>query len=346
MQKKLFTIVTLAIFSVVSLTVKAMDVDRLAMAGRKLNAQAAAGLEQQLANDPQNVALRTKLLGYYSRNSYQDPAARRARNSHILWLIANKPESEVLALPYANLNMGLDKKAYEQAKKLWLNYLKSPTVSLKILKNAAAAFMLFDKKLAEAALKRAQVQEPKNPDWALKLGHLYLLQVMANRPAAKSAAAKALQQFTTAYQLSSKDERSVFLQYIAKAALVAGQIEQAQKYAKEMLSNNPKGWNYGNNIYYANIILGEIALQKGDIAAAKQYLIKAGKSPGSPQLDTFGPSMALAEKLLKRGECDTVLQYFKLCGKFWEGRGGKLLAQWTETVKAGKIPKFGVNLFY
>ncbi len=346
MQKKLLAIIiTLAILSVIGLTASA-EVYKLAMDGGKLNSKEAAKLEQQLTLNPQDIDVRTKLLGYYFRKIYKEPSARQAKCNHILWLIANKPEAEVLALPYGELNRTLDQKAYNQGKKLWLKHLKSPTVSLRILENSAATFMIFDKKLAEASLKKAQSQDPKNPKWALKLGHLYLLQTIRNSSEAKTkAAAKSLEQFAIAYKLSSKQERSVFLQYMIKAALAAQQIEQAKQYAKEMLENNPKDWNYGNNIHHANIILGEIAFKKGDIEAAKQYLIKAGKTPGSPQLNSFGPSMKLANKLLQHGERDIVLKYFKLCSKFWKGRGGKQLTKWTEAVKSGKTPNFGPRLF-
>jgi hypothetical protein len=93
------------------------------------------------------------------------------------------------------------------------------------------------------------------------------------------------------------------------------------------------------------MVLGRIAVREGRIEDAKRFLIEAGKSPGSPQLDSFGPDMGLAKDLLEKGERDTVLEYFQLCRKFWEvGRRGKL-DQWTKDVKAGKMPDFGLNLY-
>ena len=40
--------------------------------------------------------------------------------------------------------------------------------------------------------------------------------------------------------------------------------------------------------------------------------------PGSPQLNSFGPIMSLAEELLEQGEPDTVLEFFAECRKFWK----------------------------
>lgn len=92
-------------------------------------------------------------------------------------------------------------------------------------------------------------------------------------------------------------------------------------------------------------MLGRIALKEGKTEEAKQHLIAAGKSPGSPTMDTFGPNMSLARDLLKMGERDVVLQYFELCRAFWKDDFGKL-NEWSRDVKAGKIPDFGANLVY
>ncbi len=74
-------------------------------------------------------------------------------------------------------------------------------------------------------------------------------------------------------------------------------------------------------------------------------MLKAGDTPGSPQLDSFGPNMTLAKELLEKGDQQTVLQYLTLCGKFWKMDNGRL-ARWSETIRAGKIPDFGSNLDY
>ena len=78
---------------------------------------------------------------------------------------------------------------------------------------------------------------------------------------------------------------------------------------------------------------------------AHNRLLEAGKSPGSPQMDTFGPNMSLARDLVEKGERETVLQYFELCRKFWK-LGQDRLDQWTKDVRAGQMPDFGANLLY
>jgi len=144
------------------------------------------------------------------------------------------------------------------------------------------------------------------------------------------------------------EERFYALNDAAKESFVVGKIEDAQKYAQELMTLLPKfqgDWNYGNAVQDANLVLGRIALREGRIDDSKRHLIEAGKSPGSPQMNTFGPNMSLAKDLLEKGEREVVVEYFNLCVKFWEMQDGRL-DKWSQQVKDGKIPDFGANLVY
>jgi hypothetical protein len=133
---------------------------------------------------------------------------------------------------------------------------------------------------------------------------------------------------------------------MATAALAAGAEDKAVAYAQELLRSaqqNDQDWNYGNAVHDGHMVLGLVAVRHGDIPAARQQLLDAGKSSGSPQLNSFGPNMALAKELIKKGERDTVLNYFTLCGAFWK-MGKSRLDAWSETVRNGGMPEFGGNL--
>ena len=86
-------------------------------------------------------------------------------------------------------------------------------------------------------------------------------------------------------------------------------------------------------------------MQAGDLNQAKQYLLAAGQTPGSPVLNSFGPNMLLAKELLEKGERAVVLQYFELCAKFWKLHTDKL-EDWMALVSGGRVPNFGANLIY
>ncbi|HEX8549918.1 MAG TPA: hypothetical protein VF681_00045 [Abditibacteriaceae bacterium] len=120
-------------------------------------------------------------------------------------------------------------------------------------------------------------------------------------------------------QPSSPSKATPSLQQMALQAFGNGDTQAATQYAFQMLKENTnrKAWYYGNTIHGANQILGLAALRERRTADARRYLIAAGKTPGSPQLDSFGPPMALAQALLEKGEKDTVIQYLDLVSKFW-----------------------------
>lgn len=121
---------------------------------------------------------------------------------------------------------------------------------------------------------------------------------------------------------------------------------KAKEYATELLLEGQAdghSWNYGNAIFDGHIVLGLLALRHDDVTTAGHELLEAGKTPGSPNLNSFGPDMSLAEELLKKGEKDTVLQYFELCRKFWK-MGAERLDSWSAAVRQGQIPAFGPNL--
>jgi hypothetical protein len=97
-------------------------------------------------------------------------------------------------------------------------------------------------------------------------------------------------------------------------------------------------WNYGNAIHDANRYLGLSSLRAGKVDEAADFLVLAAKSTGSPQLDTFGPDLDLANALLKRGKTQAVIEYLQGVHHFWEmdnGRTGK----WIAAISKGEKPE-------
>jgi hypothetical protein len=173
----------------------------------------------------------------------------------------------------------------------------------------------------------------------------------ANGQPGTNLAAKSLAEFEKAQsQTSPAVPGSPRLVDMAQMALAAGDLEKARTYANELLGPGlqwSRGGNAGNALFHGNIVLGRIALREGKMDDAKKYLLEAGKTKGSPVLNTFGPSMTLAKELLEKGETNAVLEYFQECGRFWPSYGGEnKIAEWTAEVKEGRTPDFGANLIY
>jgi hypothetical protein len=142
--------------------------------------------------------------------------------------------------------------------------------------------------------------------------------------------------------------RFVILPDWCKCAVKRGQNDRATTLAQELLDlahRYPNDWNYGNAIHHGHMVLGRVALAAGDVAKARAELLAAGQTPGSPQLNSFGPNMRLAQELLRVGEHDVVLEYFEHCRRFWS-MGDKRLAEWIDDIARGRAPNFGPNLDY
>ncbi len=321
---------------------------KLARLGRQMTADEKAALEEHVSINPNDVEARTKLLGYYfSSGRLRDPEAQSARRRHIVWLIENSPESEVLGQPYGQLIREIESEGYGQAMEAWKKAIQDSPENLSVLGNAANYFLLSNRELSAELLLKAQAIAPDDPRWSLLLGRNYSLGLVSlpEGAARKATAKRAFQQFERAYGQSDSLGRAAILSDVAKSAFEAELFDEAKKYAEEMLKDGAEDWNLGNNVHHGNLILGRIALSNGNVDEAKSRLLLAGKTPGSPQLISFGPNMQLAKELLERGEQEVVLEYFELCKGFWKSANGKL-DQWAEDVKASRTPQFRGNLLY
>jgi hypothetical protein len=136
-------------------------------------------------------------------------------------------------------------------------------------------------------------------------------------------------------------ERFYSSEDLIEEAYTNKEYELTKKLAKEYLELAlvyRGDWNYGNAIHDANRFLGLISIHRGNIDEATVYLLKAGKSTGSPQLDTFGPKLDLANELLKLGKSKEVLIYLKDIRSFWEMDDGNII-KWIEDIESGGQPE-------
>jgi len=127
---------------------------------------------------------------------------------------------------------------------------------------------------------------------------------------------------------------------IIKSAYLAGNDDEVQSLAREYLtlaSTYRCSWNYGNAIHDANRYLGLVSLRHGNIREAASFLQLSGKTPGSPQLDSFGPDLDLADGLLKAGEIGPVTQYLTDVKLFWKG-GRAQIDRWLAAIARGETP--------
>lgn len=153
-----------------------------------------------------------------------------------------------------------------------------------------------------------------------------------------------------------RDALELARQSFVVACLEAGRnLDEAQVVARQMLAHTRSNtWNYGNVVYDAHSALGRIALRQGDRATARQELRAAGQTPGSPQLNSFGPQFTLARELLEQAEPadrEAVVAFLGDVARFCANpdqapayRKADLLKAkakfetWQEEIRAGKLP--------
>ena len=164
-------------------------------------------------------------------------------------------------------------------------------------------------------------------------------QLATQKAAVLSFAQKALAKLEVA---SSEEQQFYALPNAAFAAYHLERWDDGKTYAERALSladSFTDNWNLGNAVHTAHTIAGLLALRQGDRAAAVDALHASGTTPGSPQLNSFGPTMQLAIALLEVGERHAVMSYLTQCSTFWK-MGSASLAIWPRKIAAGEMPNF------
>ncbi len=102
--------------------------------------------------------------------------------------------------------------------------------------------------------------------------------------------------------------------------------------------SNSGHWDAGNAVHWGHIAIGFVHLERGDVDMAANHLLEAGKCEGSPQLDTFGPDLELANRLIEANQCSAVVEYLRLCSTFWQTRR-RVVEKWILALARGKTFK-------
>ncbi|MCA9229560.1 MAG: hypothetical protein KDA57_02830 [Planctomycetales bacterium] len=346
-------------------------VSQLLAQGQLLSPAQAKGIEEKLQDNPEDLPSRVALMGYYQKLEGRHPSSEGPYAQLILGLIKHHPRSQLasrtgyLLLPREG-NMG-DEKAWVAGGKLWLEHVKAYSTDPVIAGNAGIyhytdIFRAEAQDQAIALLQQAHELDPQNGQWVWFLGDIYSSKSSAFETTAdqrQAFAKQSLEYLEESMRLSDRQASAVQKSSeLAAMAHAAGEFEKARSYAKERLqaaTPQSESWNYGNVIHNMNVILGRIALQEGKLDEAKHYLLEAGKSPGSPQLNSFGPQFTFARELLEQGEKAVVIEYLDSVGKFWadpEARDpsnqnsvrvaqehAQLLAKWKKEILEGTIPQ-------
>lgn len=108
--------------------------------GANLSADQVQKMEEQLAKNPEDLVVRSKLLNYYMMKQFESTEVRNKRQEHVLWVIKNHQDSKIAGDPQCELNPMIDVKVYSIAKELWLSQASTYSKNPIVLGNAANFF--------------------------------------------------------------------------------------------------------------------------------------------------------------------------------------------------------------
>jgi len=170
-----------------SATVTAQTVSpvQLAHEGRTLSVAQVNDLENRLTTNPEDLAARTRLLGYYfasAQRAIGADATRAARRRHIVWMIEHHPEAEATTLSEMTIDPAghalADPDGYTDAKTRWLAQIDRHKDDARVLLHAARFFRLPDRTLSLDLLKQAVRLSPTDANAARELGYTYAITIL------------------------------------------------------------------------------------------------------------------------------------------------------------------------
>ncbi len=306
--------------------------------GRKLNQAQVVELEEAIAQGAADaLTLRQKLLGYY----FGKESAKR--HALVLWFIENEPDSETAGRPECWEDFMQNPEFYQAAAAAWEAQISRQPRNLAILRNAASFYTVDKLERARELLENAYALESDNPDWADRLAHLHQLK---SQPTGSEPPVDPKEQYRIALRyrretlaVADAEMRFSELGNAALLALRAGEPVAASAYARELLDTAPRyhqNWNYGNAIFEGHSILGELALDEGNLPLALEHLRASANTPGSPHLNHGAPDMTLANRLLAQGERDAVHAFLDEISRFWQD--SEKLDYFRKEIQQGRTP--------
>lgn len=228
----------------------------------------------------------------------------------------------------------------------WSRRLAEHPNDRQFLLDAAATALFPRPRVAETYLLRAHQHYPDDAEIAYELAHFYDLQWDEVGLSRDEASHRIFALYRRAIELAPAS--SMYLASAGQAALNAGELAYADSYGQRLLALAPGSDpdEASDALHRGHVIVGRVALRRGDTEAAKAHLLAAADVTGSPTLDSFGPNMSLAKDLLEVGESAVVLAYLDGLHAFWEAGCDGSLDSWASEIRAGEVPDFGANLVY
>ena len=319
---------------------------RVCVEGGSVTPEQAQDLRNALKKCKADACARVRLIGFLFAKQHSLAQMERAR--HVRWLIRNRPDIDIHG--FGAIAKFMYPRAHRLVRDAWAYALKNDPADVDVITQYASFLSGDAGAVAIRLYQRAIALDARNQtQWLDRIGHVYQLRLIgAKTRAAKMAyASKSLVSYKKALA-STSDSLARFgltISIVATAAVEAGDLMTAGKAAKSLLRRalqHKNSYQYGNGIHCGHVVLGKIAFAQNRLKTAVSQLMAAGRTPGSPQLNSFGPDFSLAQSLLAIGLRAEVLQYIRMVQRFWRNHDD-VIDRWVSKIESRSNPDFRIK---
>src|SRR5688572_16823271 len=144
---------------------------------------------------------------------------------------------------------------YAEQKAQWMARLQNFPDNVEVIEGAAQFFILHERGLSQQLFEEGRTREPDNPRWTSQLANLHKLNANSNGDLGE--ARLALTELERLRAMPARQKLGMPTE-LPQAAFAAGDFLKARTYAEQLLqeaSSRPAGWDYGNAVHKANLVL-------------------------------------------------------------------------------------------
>ncbi len=288
-------------------------------------------LEERLQQDPSDLAIRLRLLFYYSEH---DETSKWLQ--HQMWMMRNRSHDWITGNQQWPKSFSDSQRL--ELKSRWLELVERTPADAMLVGRAGQFIAGFDLDTAEQLLLRAVELDPESV-WSRHLAHNFIHKAQSeHNPSKKSAQARnAIEYGLEALGKEENEaEKQSLLTELCILALDCRLQEMATSLATDLLelatSLRLPHW-----LFQAHCFLGEAALVREAFDEAKTELLLAADCG-------FFTDLSLANALLQLGYEDCVLQFLETCypvlSKYpSEAPYQAQVAEWIQEIRMGHHPK-------
>ncbi|TDJ71324.1 MAG: hypothetical protein E2O39_08500 [Planctomycetota bacterium] len=322
--------------------------------GPELALAEVTGFERELAEQPETLESRAKLMGFYlalARESGDPEAAKAAFHRHHVWVVRNRPGSGLAAALTLWIHTSFSESEHREITALWVDCALSRSGDPQVYGNAARFLWIRDHAdLAVACLRRAIALDPEDPRWAEELAQHLLEEARAcpsHRRPEHFAEIHRYLDFALRRMTHPMRQDELMLPLLLSATL-AGKAQVAESFATSILA---RGIDEEDEVastfrvHQAHLALAQIAAMEGAVERAASHLAQASKTLSYHSIPEFLFEAELSQRFVAAGHHAIVLTYWQCRANIYDAGAPerRKIEDWLAVLGRGGKPTFDVS---